>query len=660
MAAEEPKFVGARTLWAPRPGRLVESAMAKFISGYGGSVMDYESFHNWSISDKGAFWRAVWDYTGVIGEPGHVAYVPCSERRMTGARFFPEASLNLAENLLRGDGNRTAVVTATECGATCSHDMNGLRAMVAKAADGLRGAGVVPGDAVAGIVTNRIEGLVAMLATLAVGATWTSCSPDFGTQAVLDRISQVSPKVLFATVSYRYGGKEFDNSERVSEVMRELHSLKLLVTIGGGGIASGENGCAHAGWGDFGRAGARLEFPCFGFSHPAYVLFTSGTTGAPKAIVHSAGGALLQHVKEHVLHGDVRPGDRLMWFTNAAWMMYHWMVSALACEAAIVLYDGAPILKTEDGGLDPSILWRIAEQSRVTHFGTSPRYLATLQKEDYRPGRLHDLSRLRSVLSAGAPVAPAQFDWVYDAVKQDMVFASISGGTEILGCFFLGSPIHPVRRGELTVKGLGMAANVMDERNAPLVGEAGDLVCTEPFPSMPVTFAGEGGYQRYMDTYFAARREIWTHGDLAEQTPYGSAVIHGRTDTTLKPGGVRIGVADIYAICERFEAVDDCLVFGLPVDGDEEIVLCIKTKDREPFSTEQAARLRAEIRDRASPRHVPHRIHTVTDIPYTVNGKRTESAAATVARGLPVKNRSSLSNAPCLDEYRLLTRETAL
>jgi acetoacetyl-CoA synthetase len=329
------------------------------------------------------------------------------------------------------------------------------------------------------------------------------------------------------------------------------------------------------------------------------------------------------------------------------------------CGAAVVLYDGAPALKT-DVGLDVSLLWKVAERARVAHFGTSPKFLSILADENYRPGERHDLSALRSVLSAGAPVAPYQFDWVYDAIKRDMIFASASGGTEIIGCFMLGSPLHPVRRGELTVKGLGLAVNVMDDRNAPIVARQGDLVCTEPFPSMPVTFWGEGGRERYHATYFAHRREIWTHGDVAEMTIHGSAIIYGRSDTTLKPGGVRIGTSEIYAACEPFPEVEDCLVFGAAIPGDEEIILCIKLRDGSTLSEDLARRIRKSVREQASPRHVPHRIHSVADIPYTLNGKRVEGAARTVLEGREVRNLGSIANPDCLAEYRRLDQRDAL
>lgn len=645
-------------VWQPDEASFETSNLARFARENGFDARDYDTLHRWSIADKGAFWRAVWDFTGVIGQAGERAFIDGAENPMTGAVFFPDARVNLAENLLRGDDDSIAIHEADETGARQTVTRGELRTMVARTADGLRRAGVSRDDCVAGILPNRTEALVALLATATVGATWSSCSPDFGVTAILDRLGQIRPKVLFAAACYRYGGKDHDIAQRIVDIAKGMESVEHVVVT---------NGRLPAATG--GELFTRHEYPAFGheaplvfervpFCHPVYVLYTSGTTGAPKAIVHSTGGVLVQHLKEHALHGDVRAGDVVSWYTNTAWMMYHWLISALACDAAILLYDGAPILKTP-AGLDVTPLWKAAERTGVTHFGTSPKYLATLADEGYAPGRHHDLSALKSVLSAGAPVSPHQFDWVYDHIKQDMVFASISGGTEIIGCFMLGSPIHPVRRGHLTVKGLGLAVNVMDDRNAPILGRQGDLVCTEAFPSMPLTFWGERGMQRYHDTYFSQRREIWTHGDVAEMTPYGSAVIYGRSDTTLKPGGVRIGTAEIYAACELFPQIEDCLVFGAAVPGDEEIVLCVKLKDEAGLSDSFAKEVRQKIRDMASPRHVPHRIHAVSAIPYTLNGKRVEGAARTVLEGGVVKNMGSLANPECLDEYRDLDRSAA-
>lgn len=641
-------------LWAPGENALEVSNLALFARKNGFDPRNYDVLHAWSISDKGEFWSALWDFAELIGHKGDVHFVSDSDAPMTGARFFPDGQLNLAENLLRGDGAGCAVACANEQGDYKEVSRAALRQMVAKTANGLREAGIAPGDCVAGIMPNRLEALVAMLATLAVGGIWSSCSPDFGVSAIADRLGQIDPKVLFVSMHYQYGGKKFDLTARLAEFTAAMPSVEYLVIDGDRLIIPGVQSVTFA---DFGEL-HELQFHRVRFTHPSFVLYTSGTTGAPKAIVHSTGGVLLQHVKEHLLHGDVNPGDTVFWYTNIAWMMYHWTVSAMVCGARIVLYDGAPILKS-DTGPDCAPLWRLAEQAAVTHFGISPRYLSTLAADGYVPAERHDLQHLRWLLSAGAPVAPAQYDWVFANVKSDMGFASISGGTEIIGCFLLGSPIHPVRRGELTVKGLGLAVNVMDGRNAPIVGERGDLVCTEPFPSMPLTFWGHGGYGRYLDTYFADREQIWTHGDVAELTITGGAVVHGRSDSTLKPGGVRIGSAEIYAACETIPAIVDCIVFGAQHDGDEEVVLCVKLVAGKTLDADLCQIIRKAIRDTASPFHVPKQIHQVADIPYTLNGKRVEGAIRAVVAGQAVKNKSSLTNPGCLTEFAQLDRSAA-
>jgi len=644
-------------LWSPGRNAVADANITRFAARCGFAEAPYDVLHRWSTSAPDAFWQAIWAFCGVAGTPGSIAYRAAPDGGMLGGAWFPEARLNFAENLLRGPGEVLAVVAAEEDGSFTRWTRGEVRAEVARIANGLADLGVGPGDRVAGVLPNRIEALVALLATASLGAVWSSCSPDFGTAAVLDRLGQIRPKVLFAAPAYAYGGKRHDIAERLREMVAGMPSLERVVTTGEAGLAGAAVPATN--WAEFGRPGTEPSYRPVPFAQPLYVLYTSGTTGKPKAIVHSAGGVLLQHLKEHQLHSDLKTGDVLSWYTNTAWMMYHWCISGLASGATVVLTDGAPILKTGHD-LDVSALWRLAEAVSITHFGTSPKYLHTVAEAGYRPGDRHDLSALRAVLSAGAPVAPDQFDWLYDAVKRDMMFASISGGTEIIGCFMLGNPTLPVRRGHLTCKALGLAVDVLDERGASVIGRKGDLVCTEPFPSMPLTFWGEGGDQRYRDTYFAQRPGIWTHGDLAEQTIYGSGIIYGRTDTTLKPGGVRIGTAEIYAAVERFPEVEDCLVFGAPVAHDEEIVLCLKPADGQLVSAELASRIRRAIREAASPRHVPHRIHAVAEIPYTLNGKRVEGAARTMLVGGIVKNRDSLANPDSLEIFAKLSRETAL
>ncbi len=642
-------------LWAPKVKDLSSTNISKFAKANGFPPDDYSTLHKWSVSHLGDFWSAVWDFCEVIGVKGEISFVPNEQHWMTGARFFPDAKLNLAENFMKGSDTDTVVLALNEHGDFQELSRGALKECVARTADGLRSAGVVAGDRVAGIQPNNIDALVAMIATLSIGATWTSCSPDFGRAAIVDRIGQVEPKVLFAQPRYHYGGKTHDIGARLNEVMNAISSIEVLVLCGTGDVPGQVSRHIKV----FGSPG-RLRYERVPFDHPAYILFTSGTTGAPKAIVHRTGGVLLQHIKEHLLHGDVRSGDRVIWYTNTAWMMYHWQTSALGVGAGIVLYDGAPILKTPDGTLDCTPLWKLIETANVTHFGTSPKYLATLASESFVPKLDYDLTALRSLLVCGAPTLPHQFDWVYQSIKSDMVFSSISGGTEILGSFFIGSPVHSVRRGQLTVPALGHAVAVLDDRGAPIIGRRGELVCTEPFPSMPLTFWGEDGNQRYFDTYFAERNEIWTHGDIAELTYTGGGYVHGRSDNTLKPGGVRIGISEIYAACEQVAEIEDFLAFGVTHDGDEEVILCLKPASDFKLSPDLISELRKSIRASASPRHVPARIYIVSDVPYTINGKRVEGAARRVVEGDVVKNLSSIANPDCLEEYKTLTRENAL
>jgi acetoacetyl-CoA synthetase len=654
----------ARPLWQPGPDEFEHSNLARFARRNGFDPQDYETLHRWSISELEGFWNALWEFAGVIGTRGEVTLERAAEGEMFGARWYPGGALNFAENLLVGDDARLAIIEADETGVRARLSMGALRERVARAQHGLRALGVGRGDCVAGILPNQTDALVALLATASIGAIWASCSPDFGAPGIVDRVGQVQPKVVIAARAYTYNGKRFCIDDNLRAVLAAMPGVEHLVVTRADAAALSDllpdSPVPCLTWDALcASSGATLSFERVPFSHPLYVMFTSGTTGLPKGIVHTAGGVLLQHRKEHLMHCDVRPGDVMSWYTNTAWMMYHWVISGLASHAAVVLYDGAPIVRREDG-LDHGVLWRVAEQAGTTHFGTSPRYLGALAEAGYEPGRRHDLRALRSVLSAGAPVAPEQFDWLYAAVRRDMMFASISGGTEIIGCFVLGSPLHAVYRGEIACKGLGLAVDVLDERGASVIGRKGDLVCTEPFPSAPLTFWGENGDARYRAAYFEARPGIWTHGDLAEQTMHGAVVIYGRTDTTLKPGGVRIGTAEIYRVIDAQPEIQDCIVFGRPVGDDEEIVLCVVLKDGHALDDALVQRLRAQVRKQASPRHVPHAIHAVSAVPYTINGKRVEGAARAVVSGAAVKNLGSLANPECLAEFAALyAKETA-
>ncbi|MAC41289.1 MAG: acetoacetate--CoA ligase [Pelagibacterales bacterium] len=645
-------------MWSPKKSLMKSSALYEFSKNLGFDLDSYEALHAWSIKNKGSFWRAIWDFTDVIGDPGSINFISNPDALMTGAQFFPEAKLNLAENLLKGNDDFLVVVETDESGNRKEFSRGELKVMVAKAAEGLRGLGVNPGDRVAAILPNRIEALVSLLASVSIGAIWTSCSPDFGTKGIIDRIGQTTPKVLFTTSTYIYNSKEHDFSPRISEIVSSLKNLDAVIIVDDANINKSEIDYSYILFQNFGKK-SKLKYTKLPFSHPSYILYTSGTTGAPKAIVHSIGGTILQHFKEHKLHNDLKSNDRIMWYTNIAWMMYHWVVSSLGCNATLVLYDGVPITK-KNNNFDGSLLWKVADKEKLTHLGISPKYISTLEDINEKPINKYNINSLRWLLAAGSPVAPSQFDWIYKNIKKEIGFASISGGSEVLACFMLGSPIHPVRRGELTVKGLGMSVEIFNSKNKSVIGVPGDLVCTEPFPSMPITFWGKDGDVRYKKTYFEEREEIWTHGDLAELKPHGSGVIYGRTDNTLNPGGVRIGTAEIYNICELFKEIEDCLVFGNQINNDEEIILCIKISKNNKIDNTLSNIIRRKIRENASPRHVPQKIYEVTDIPYTMNGKRVEGAAKWMLAGKKVPNLSSISNPECLKQYANLNNKKAL
>lgn len=634
-------------LWEPAESAFTDSNLARFALATGHSPRDYDALHRWSISDRSAFWRAVWEFTGVIGHQGERAEVlpdeqtPPREGHMFGASWFPDARLNFAENLLRGESERAAVIAADERGVHTTLTLGDLRRRVAGAQNGLRGLGIGQGDVVAGILPNTIDALVAMLATTSLGATWAGCSPDFGDTALIDRIGQLGPKAIVAVDDYMYNGTRFPIADHVTRLVEHLDRNVPVVVSG------------TTSWTDtFGDLDAPLTFERFPFDNPLVIMFTSGTTGLPKCIVHSTGGVLLQHLKEHVLHGDVRKGDVHSWFTSTAWMMYGWVVSALAAEAAVVLIDGSPIPRDYVGdGPACEHLWRIADDAGITHFGTSPRYLTSLEAAGYFPGDHFPLTRLRSVLAAGAPVSAEQYRWVYEHIKRDQILASISGGTEIHGCFMLGSPLHPVYAGEISCIGLGMAVNVLDDRNAPVIGAKAELVCTEPFPSAPLTFEGVDGDARFHAAYFSQRDDIWTHGDLAEITERATVVVYGRSDTTLKPSGVRIGTAEIYRVLDARDDIVDSIVFGRTENNNEDIVLCVVLPAGLQLTDELAASIRLDIRRQTSPRHVPRYVFAVRAVPYTFNGKKVEGAAKAISAGEAVENVASLGNPECLVEY---------
>ena len=607
------------------------------------AVPDYAALHRWSIENAAAFWEEVWELCEVIGDRLGPALV--DPDRMPGARFFPEAGLSFAENLLRRADDAEAIVFRGEDGSRRSLSFAELRRQVAATAASLRGLGVGRGDRVAAVLPNTPEAIVCMLAVASLGAIWASCSPDFGAAAVVDRIGQIEPAVLIATDRYRYGGRVFDVRERAAEIRRALPTVRHRVEVP---FEAGTPPPADAiAFESFAASAAPLAFQRYAFNQALYVLFSSGTTGPPKCIVHGAGGTLLQHLKEHRLHTDLRPGDRFFYFTTCAWMMWNWLVSGLASGATLILYDGSPFHP------DARRLFDLADEERISILGVSAKFLDAVAKAGLRPRETHDLASVRTVLSTGSPLSPEGFEFVYRHVKRDVCLSSISGGTDLIGCFLAGNPEGPVYAGELQAPALGMDVAVFDaEGREAATGEKGELVCRNAFPSMPLGFWGDGNGERYRRAYFERYPGVWHHGDLVERRPSGGFVVYGRSDATLNPGGVRIGTAEIYRAVERLDDVVEAIAVGQEWQGDVRIVLFVKLREGRELDERLVASIREAIRRGASPRHVPARILQVPEIPRTRSGKIVELAVRDVVHGRPVANLGALANPEALDYFR--------
>ena len=642
-------------LWQPSPERKAAANLTRFIDyvnqTWKAGASDYPSLYDWSIREPEQFWQSIWNFCGVIGDMGAAPYL-LDGGKMPGARWFPQARLNFAENLLRRRDSETAIVFWGENAVRRKVSYAELYDLVSRTAQAMRAMGVAPGDRIAGFMPNMPETIVAMLATTSIGAIWSSCSPDFGVQGVLDRFGQIEPKVLFCVDGYYYSGKTHDTLARVQEIARQLPTLQKVVVvpylIAKPLVSEIANAVNLNTFIDAFEAGD-IAFERVAFDHPLYILYSSGTTGVPKCIVHGTGGTLLQHLKEHQLQTDVKRGDKLFYFTTCGWMMWNWLVSGLASEATLLLYDGSPFYP------NPAVLFDFADTESMTIFGTSAKYIDSLAKLNAKPIDTHRLSSVTTLTSTGSPLVPESYDYVYGSIKQDLLLSSISGGTDIVSCFVLGSPLLPVYRGEIQCRGLGLHVEVYDDQGHAVVAEKGELVCTAPFPSMPVGFWNDPDGKKYRDAYFARFPGIWCHGDYMELTERGTCVIYGRSDAVLNPGGVRIGTAEIYRQVERLNEVMESLVIGQDWENDVRVVLFVRLREGLALDEALIKKIKTQIRSNTTPRHVPAKIVQVADIPRTKSGKIVELAVRNVVHDQPVKNKEALANPEALELFRDLT-----
>jgi len=638
-------------LWTPTQDQIEASQMDAFRkqinARYNLSLNDYHELHQWSVTHITDFWKAIWGFMSIEFSSDYTQVVD-DETKMPGAKWFEGAQFNFAENLLRIRSDKPAIQFKGEGQPVRTLSYIELFSEVENLASALRKMGVQKGDRVVGFMPNMPETIIAMLATTSIGAIWSSSSPDFGIKGVLDRFTQIEPKVLFAADGYFYNGKPFDSLQKLKSILVELPTIERVVitpyTKPDPNISSVNNGII---WNEFiDESPNTLEFEQLPFDHPLYIMYSSGTTGLPKSIVHGAGGTLLQHLKELRLHGNVSMDDTVFYFTTCGWMMWNWLVSNLAIGATIVLYDGNPFHPS------PNAMWDMVDELGITHFGTSAKFIDACKQEGLSPKKTHSLSTIRTIFSTGSPLVEESFDYVYDHIKSNVQLASISGGTDIISCFAGGNPTLPVYRGELQCLGLGMDVAAFDFKGNALENKKGELVCRKAFPSMPIYFWNDSDGEKYHNAYFDEFNGIWHHGDFIEVNEHGGVTIFGRSDATLNPGGVRIGTAEIYRVVEGFDVVADSLVIGQPIDGDERVVLFIKMNEGQELSNELIVEIKKTIRSNCSPRHVPAIVLETNDIPYTINGKKVEIAVKKIIQGEDVTNKDALSNPESLELYK--------